>query len=169
MRNKIVLSALALCLASSLSASSLFSDSFNNHFDKEIEKFFNEDGFFTIPSTKYRINMFSSYPKMNAFENDKTYTFEFELAGIDKKDIKVAIHNQNVLTISGSKKKLTKEEKKDMVRQEQFYGSFSRSVSLPDDIDSEKIKVNYENGILKVIITKDAKKIQNKTKILSID
>ena len=48
--------------------------------------------------------IFKSYPKMNAFENEKQYIFKFELAGIEKKDIKVSISNQNILSISGEKK-----------------------------------------------------------------
>ncbi len=170
MKNKIILSAIGLCLASSLSATSLFSDSFNTNFDKEIEKFFNEDSFFAIPSSRYKINILNStYPKMNLFENDKKYTFEFELAGIDKENIKVSIDEHNILKVSGEKKELTKDEKKDMVRQERFYGSFSRSISLPDDIDREKIAVTHNNGILKVVVTKDSKKIKNKVKILPIN
>lgn len=170
MKNKIILSTIGFCLASSLSAATFFSDSFNTTFDKEIEKFFNDDGFFTVPSRGYKLNFFAnSYPKMNLFENKKEYTFEFELAGIDKKNIKVSIDEHNILKISGEKKELTKDEKKDMVRQERFYGSFSRSISLPDDIDREKISVTHNNGILKVVVAKDSKKVENRVKILPIN
>lgn len=172
MKNKLILTSLAFCLGTTLNASSFFTNNEDSHykqFHDEVVKLFNDDSFFTTPYKYYKINLSNSYPKMNAFENKKSYTFEFELAGIDKKDIKVSITDQNVLTVSGTKKELTKEEKKDMIRQERYYGSFNRSFSLPDDVDSNKIKVKYQNGILKVIVNKDTKKIKKRVRVLSID
>ncbi len=161
MRKKILLSSLALCLGSSLNAASFFTTDFDNHyksFDDEIKLFFNNDSFFR-----------NSYPKINIFENKKYYTFKFELPGIDKKDIRVSISHQNILTVSGSKKELSKSEKKEMIKQEHFYGSFSRSISLPDDINSKDIKVTYKNGILTITVQKDLKKRDNRTRILTIE
>lgn len=160
MTKKILASSLALTLATTLNATSFFTTDFDNHyknFNDEIAMFFNND------------TLFKTYPKMNAFENDKQYIFKFELAGIEKKDIKVSITNQNILTISGEKKSLSKDEQKNMLRQEHFYGSFNRSISLPDDIDRENIKVTYKDGIVSVIIAKDLKKSKNKTQILNIE
>ncbi len=149
MTKKLLTSSLALTLATTLNATSFFTTDLDNHvksFNDEIAMFFNNDA------------IFKSYPKMNAFENEKQYIFKFELAGIEKKDIKVSISNQNILAISGKKKSLTKEEQKDMIRQEHFYGSFSRNISLPDDIDRDNIKVTYKDGVLSVTINKDLKK-----------
>ncbi len=160
MTKKLLASSLALTLATTLNATSFFTTDFDNHyknFNDEIAMFFNND------------TLFKTYPKMNAFENDKQYIFKFELAGIEKKDIKVSITNQNILTISGEKKSLSKDEQKNMIRQEHFYGSFNRSISLPDDIDRENIKVTYKDGIVSVIIAKDLKKSKNKTQILNIE
>ena len=84
-------------------------------------------------------------------------------------DIKVSITNQNILSISGVKKSLSKDEQKNMIRQEHFYGSFNRSISLPDDINTQNIKVTYKNGILIVTIEKDSNRNNNKTKILNIE
>ena len=67
------------------------------------------------------------------------------------------------------KKSLSKNEQKNMIRQEHFYGSFNRNISLPDDIDRENIKVSYKNGILTITINKDMTKTKNKTKILNIE
>ena len=172
LRTKVLPSILALGLASSLNASSFFSDHHDDnyrHFHNDIIKLLNSDSFFQNPMRTFQINMSSSYPKMNVFENKEKYIFKFELAGIEKKDIKVTITDQNILTVTGEKKELTKEEKKDIIREEHYTGSFSRSISLPDDINSDNIKVKYDNGILKVSIEKDIKKIENKIKTLSID
>ena len=172
MKNKIVTSLLAMGLATSLNATPFFTiDEDNNYrqLHNDIIKLLNSESFFTTPYKEYSRYFSSSYPKMNAFENDKNYTFQFELSGIDKKDIKVTITDQNILTIVGKKKELSKEEKKNIIRQEHYYGSFSRSVSLPDDIDADKIKVKYNNGVLEVIVDKDIKKIKKGVRTLSID
>ena len=160
MTKKLLTSSLALTLATTLNATSFFTTDLDNHvksFNDEIAMFFNNDA------------IFKSYPKMNAFENEKQYIFKFELAGIEKKDIKVSISNQNILSISGKKKSLSKNEQKNMIRQEHFYGSFNRNISLPDDIDRENIKVSYKNGILTITINKDMTKTKNKTQILNIE
>ncbi len=172
MKNKLILSGLAFCMATSLNATPLLSHEEEPHYSqlrKEILNFFNNDDLFTVPYHKYKILFSSTYPKMNAFENKGSYVFKFELPGIDKKDIKVTINDQNILTITGTKKELTKEEKEGIIKQEQFYGTFTRNVSLPDDIDSDKIDLKYSNGILKITVPKDMKKVKNKVKILSID
>ena len=172
MRNKIISSIVALGMATTINATPLFINDVDNNyrqFHNEIIKLFNDDGILGKPLTEYRKYISLSYPKMNVFENEKNYVFKFELAGIEKKDIKVTITDENVLTVTGEKKELSKDEQKNLIRQEHYYGSFARSISLPDDIDSNKIKVKYDNGILKVTIDKDAKKIKKGIRNLSID
>ena len=171
MKNKLLSTIVALGLATSLNASSIFSGDEQSDYKKfhnEIIKLFNQDTFFTQPYKEYKRH-FYSYPKMNAFENEKNYNFKFEVSGIAKKDIKVTLSDQNILTIAGKKKELTKEEKKNLIRQEHFYGSFSRSVSLPDNINPDTIKVKYDKGVVNVIVQKDMKKIKQRVKTLSID
>jgi len=171
MKNKLISSLVALGLASSLNASSFFSADEQDDYKKfhnEIIKLFTGDNIFTHPYKEYKMH-FSSYPKMNAFENEKDYTFKFEVSGINKKDIKVTLTDQNILTIKGTKKELSKEEKKNMIKQEHFYGSFTRSISLPDDINADAIKVKYENGVVDVIVQKDMKKAKKGVKTLQIE
>ena len=146
MLNKLMLSGIAFFLGSTLHATPFFV--------QDIEKFFNNDSFFSTPYNYYKLQLSTTYPKMNLFQEDKRYIFEFELAGIDKKDINVTITDKNILTISGTKKRLSKEEKKNIIKQERYYGSFSRTISLPDDINAKKIKITYKEGILKIIIEK---------------
>ena len=161
MGKKILLSIFVFYLASIINATSFFTSDFNSYyksFDDDVALFFNNNNFFK-----------NGYPKMNIFENKEYYIFKFELPGIDKKDIDVKLHNQNILSINGAKKELSKEEKESMIKQERFYGSFSRNISLPDDIDPNSIKVTHKNGILKVVIQKDQKKIKEKVKNLTIE
>ena len=74
--------------------------------------------------------------------------------GLQKKDFRIDLAN-DVLTIS-SEKKVENETKKgqQFTRREFSYQSFSRSFTLPNTVDSEKISATYENGILRVLIPK---------------
>lgn len=159
MKKTILAAGLALTLTT-LHATPFFTLPFEErikNINDEIAMFLNNDSFI------------KAYPKMDLFENKKEYRFQFELPGVEKKNIKVTLTDQNILTISGEKKSFTKEEKNDILRQENFHGSFSRSLSMPDDINKEKIKVTYTDGILTVTIQKDSTKTKEKTKILPIE
>ncbi|MGB5866993.1 MAG: Hsp20/alpha crystallin family protein [Arcobacteraceae bacterium] len=172
MKNRFLLACLSLGLATTLQAGSFFfNDEHNYHkqFQHELNQFFNDDSFFSFPYKHYKINFTQSYPKLNIFENKKDYTLKFELAGIDKKDIKVTITDQNMLTITGKKQELSKEEKKNLLVQEHSYGEFTRTISLPDNIDNKNIKVTYENGVLQIVIQKDEKKNKKGVRTLQID
>ncbi|MDB4257240.1 Hsp20/alpha crystallin family protein [Arcobacteraceae bacterium] len=181
MKNKFITISLGLALTSVLCASPLFPNkNENNHeeFHNQMMQFSNDDDYFSIPykhhkmmfANNYPKMMFANnYPKMNLFENNLNYIFEFELAGVDKKDIEVTINEQNILKISGKIKELSKKEKENIMRHERYYGSFTRSLSLPDDINNDKIKVEYINGILKVIVNKDTNKAKKKSRVLNIN
>jgi HSP20 family protein len=167
MKRKILSTAVALAAGCTLAIGTLHGDDFHKRFHDEIADFFNDNGFVSPP--RFGKIHFAQYPKMNLFEDEKSYTFEYELAGIDKKDIKVEVSGDNILTVSGSKKELTKEEQKGLIRQERFHGTFTRSFSLPDDINKDEIKVSHENGILKVIVTKDKAKSKETTRVIEIE
>ena len=160
MKNKLSLSLIACCLSTTLNATSLFTN--------DMIKLFNDD-FFNTAHNQYIVNFQTASPKMNLFEKIDKYIFEFELVGLNKKDIKVSVNDKNLLTISGTKKKLSKNDQQEMIIQEHFYGSFSRSISLPNNINKDTIKVSYKNGILQIIIEKDLTKNKQKIKFLTID
>jgi HSP20 family protein len=87
---------------------------------------------------------------------ESTDEFEVELAapGLDKKDFNIELNN-DMLTIS-SEKKIENEikEGQQFARREFSYQSFSRSFTLPNTVDNDKIRAKYENGILRVSIPK---------------
>jgi HSP20 family protein len=95
-------------------------------------------------------------PRVDIVENDDNVTLMAEVPGMEKGEIKVSVED-DVLTISGEKKATSKEEKENYIRAEMYRGSFSRSFTLPDYVDSEKIKADYKNGILKVNLPKTEK------------
>jgi len=78
-----------------------------------------------------------------------------ELPGVPKENIKIDIED-DVLTISGEKKseKEVKGEDGKVHRKERSFGSFSRSFSLPDNIDPKQVKANYDHGVLNLTIKK---------------
>jgi HSP20 family protein len=107
------------------------------------------------------------YPRLNIQSTKKNYIYEFDLAGVPKKDIKLSIDENNVLTLTGKKENKVEEKSDNYVKQEIFYGSFSRVIKLPDDINQDKLQTEYNNGILKLTIGKKAPK-KTKSKILEI-
>jgi HSP20 family protein len=95
-------------------------------------------------------------PALNFREGKDSYIVDVELPGMKKEDISVTI-KAGVLTISGERKD-NKTETSDVYRiRESAYGSFSRSISLPDDADANKVSAEFDNGVLSVTIGRNAK------------
>ena len=107
------------------------------------------------------------YPRLNVQNTKESYIYEFDLAGVPKENIKLSIDENNILTLSGKKESKVEEKSDKYVKQEIFYGSFSRVIKLPNDINQEKLETKYDNGILKLTIGKKAPK-KTKSKILEI-
>jgi len=92
-------------------------------------------------------------PAVDIYEHDGNLVLKAELAGIDPKDVDVQVEN-NVLTLRGERK-LDNEVKRDNYhRVERTYGTFSRSFTLPAVVDTEKIKAEYKDGVLRLILPK---------------
>ena len=92
-------------------------------------------------------------PHVDVKETDKEIVVEAELPGMDEKDISLAVKG-GVLTIRGEKKHEHEEEKVNYRMMERRYGSFQRSLRLPDTVDEDKVEASFENGVLKVIVPK---------------
>jgi HSP20 family protein len=105
-------------------------------------------------------------PSMDLSETDKEIEITAELPGLEEKDIQLNVAD-NVLTIRGEKKNEREETKKDYHMVERSYGSFTRSVQLPDGVNPDDIKAVIAKGVLKVTVPKPApsqsKKIDIKT------
>jgi HSP20 family protein len=101
---------------------------------------------------------------MNVTETDKEIEITAELPGLQEKDVQVNVAD-NVLTIKGEKK-AEKEEKDTNYRLfERSYGSFSRTLDLPEGIDADAIKASISNGVLKVTVPKPAPKQVKKVEV----
>jgi HSP20 family protein len=115
-----------------------------------IDEFFGKDWMDSVFSDRPGI----STPAVNVKETNDDFMIEVAAPGLDKKDFKVDIDN-NMLTIS-SEKEFKNEEKDEgrYMRREFSYTSFSRSFSLPDAVDAEKINAKHKDGILMITIPK---------------
>ena len=92
-------------------------------------------------------------PTVNTREGEFAYHVDVDLPGVKKEDIKVDL-NKGILTISSERK--TKEEVKqeDYYKIETYFGKFSRSFTLPDNVDIENIEAKSDNGVLEIVIPK---------------
>jgi HSP20 family protein len=93
-------------------------------------------------------------PKVDVYEEDSNIVFEVEAPGVDKDDIDISIED-NRLTIKGERREASEsEEDRDYYRSERFYGTFQRSFTLPDKVDTEDVSARYDNGLLHVTLPK---------------
>ena len=88
-------------------------------------------------------------PAVNISEQKDEYMVSLAAPGMNKADFKIDVDG-NLLTISSQKEESKEEADKKFTRKEYSYSSFSRSFTLPDEINTEKIEAKYEDGILKV-------------------
>jgi HSP20 family protein len=96
-------------------------------------------------------------PVVDIYENDDTLVVKAELPGVDKKDIRVDLKD-GVLTLSGERSHEKEVKEENYYRKERAWGSFHRSFNVPADIDPDKIKAEFKDGILKVEIPRPEEK-----------
>jgi HSP20 family protein len=103
-------------------------------------------------------------PNIDVSETDKELKVTAELPGMDDNDIEVSLHDDS-LTITGEKKEEKEDRGKDYYHVERSYGSFSRTIPLPVEIESSKAEAHFKKGVLTVKIPKSAKTIESRKKI----
>lgn len=92
-------------------------------------------------------------PKVNIWENDDAFVIELAAPGYDKSDFHIHLE-EDELTISAEIESKETEDKKQFNRREFSKTTFKRSFNLPETVDGEKIKANFENGILELVLPK---------------
>jgi HSP20 family protein len=96
-------------------------------------------------------------PNVDMIEEDDRYEVIVELPGVNKEDVKVHVKD-NVLTITGEKKEhYERKERTQIHYQSIWYGKFHTEISLPTDVEIDKISAQFKNGVLKLIIPKSEK------------
>ncbi len=92
-------------------------------------------------------------PAADILENDEEYQIKVEIPEIRKEDVHMAVSN-GLLTITGERKLENQDDKQH--RMERFYGRFSRSFSLPEDVRPENITGHFRDGMLYIHMAKTA-------------
>lgn len=131
---------------------------------REIDRLFEDfsRGFPTIAGNGATALM----PSMDVTETDKEIEITAELPGLEEKDVQINIAD-NILTIRGEKKAEKEQKDKNYRLVERSYGSFERTLELPEGVNADAIKANISKGLLKVTVPKpaptQAKKIEVKS------
>jgi HSP20 family protein len=95
------------------------------------------------------------YPPVNVWEDTDQAHVEVELPGLDLKDLEIFVTGGNQLTLKGERK-ANVPEKGVLHRQERGFGSFSRSITLPFNVDADQVDAHLENGVLLIKLPKHA-------------
>jgi HSP20 family protein len=97
-------------------------------------------------------------------ETAKAVIVKAEIPGMEAKDIDIAITG-DVLTIRGERRQEKEEKDENTHLVERRYGSFSRSIGLPAEVEADKVDATYKNGVLKITMTKTKKASQKKIEV----
>lgn len=119
---------------------------------REFDELFNRYNFLTTRNM-LRGDNGEWTPSADISETDKEYLIKAVLPEVRREDVKVELEN-GVLTISGERKQEKESKGENEIRVESFYGSFSRSFILPENIDTKNVRAESKDGVLKVHIPK---------------
>jgi HSP20 family protein len=132
-----------------------YNSALNNYeptsFSNLIDRFFNDS------LARSGGSSYSFVPRVDILEEEKSFEIHLAVPGMSKNDFKIDL-NDNYLTISGERK-ISREKKENKFQSVEIqYGTFSRSFTLPENVDANGISAKYVDGILEVSIPKDEKK-----------
>ena len=132
-----------------------FTPTFNDFFRlrDELDQLFD----IGLPLSNIRSVPRGTFPAINMEEGKEDVTIHAYLPGIDPKEVDLTLAD-NSLTIKGNRDVEMTDENTNYHRRERFNGDFSRIISLPDGLDSEKVEAQYKNGILNIRIAKAEEK-----------
>ena len=116
---------------------------------QEMNRFFDE--FFGERRTEMIEGNWS--PAVDVSETESEIVVQAELPGMTQNDIELSLQD-NVLTLKGEKKQEQKKAREDYHRTERCYGCFSRSLTLPVNVDQNKVQATFKEGILKISLPK---------------
>jgi HSP20 family protein len=103
-------------------------------------------------------------PELDVREGTNSIAIEVELPGVEEKDISVTLTN-GVLTIKGEKKQEKQEKSENYHVTERSFGSFQRSLRLPEVVDDTKVEAKFDKGVLKVTAAKKPEAVKAERRI----
>lgn len=110
-------------------------------------------------------DFFGAHAPVNIRETKEAYVLDVVAPGFEKGDFKINLDGQT-LTISSEKKSEQKTENEKQIRREFSFRSFSRSFTLDENVDAEKINAKYDNGVLKLTLPKKEAKQETAKEII---
>lgn len=131
-------------------------------FFSDIDRMFEND-MFLMPM---HLNRFANdtMPAANLRETDKEYAIELAVPGMKRDDFNIEV-DEHMLSVSCQREENINEEKDDYTRREYNYSSFSRTFRLPETVVADKIKAQYDNGVLHITVPKAEQKEQRRKRI----
>ena len=116
-----------------------------------------DDSFFRVGQMDDDAGMGLWNPAVDLYEKDDHFVIKAELPGVDKKDIKIDLQDR-LLTLSGERTYDNEVKEENYYRRERSYGKFQRAFTLPADVDSDKIKAEFKDGVLQIEVPKPEEK-----------
>lgn len=104
-------------------------------------------------------------PAMDIYEEGGDIVVKAEIPGMKKEEIHIDI-NEKTVTVSGEKKKEEKVERKDYVHLERTFGSFARTFALPAEVQTDKARATFKDGVLEVRVPKTAEAADRTRKVM---
>lgn len=122
---------------------------------KDMDRLFDE---FFSPVTRRRRGWLKPemgviVPNIEMYDRKNEIVLKAELPGVSKEDIDLTI-TKDSLTLKGEVKKEEEIKEEDYYASERSYGSFTRTIALPAEVDSEKSKASFKNGVLEIVLPK---------------
>ena len=107
-------------------------------------------------------------PAMDLVETDEHLVLRADLPGLERDDVNIEVKD-GTLTVSGERRSEGEDKSEGFYRVERAFGAFSRSLTLPEGIDAEKITADFDNGVLEVRIPKPAERKPHRVAIGAAD
>jgi HSP20 family protein len=103
-------------------------------------------------------------PALDVHDNGKQLSIEIDLPGVEEKDVTVTLAN-GILSVKGEKKSQREETKDNYYMAERSYGSFERTLRMPDSIDENKLEAKFDKGVLKITAPKRPEAVKAEKRI----
>ena len=134
-----------------------------NSLQSEVNRLFNS--FFDVPSTAANGATLRRWvPAMDLVETDDHFVLRADLPGLSEGDVSIELEDR-VLTVSGERKAEHKDRQEGYYRVERAFGSFARSLTLPEGVDPDTVQASFDRGVLEVRIPKPEERKPRKVAI----
>ena len=131
--------------------------------DNWLTDFFDNNRFFDADWMK----RFQEIPAVNVKEKNKEFLIELAAPGLKKKDFEITVEN-GILTIMAERNEEKEQKDENFTRKEFSYENFTRSFTLPENVNPEKVDAHYEDGILMLTIAKKEVVAEKKPKAIAV-